>query len=89
MKVAPFLGAEIVPFVICDEVYDSAVRQRRRFVENQSPLLDASTQGTHATTVRRSPRLSKSIDWHECFRGWTLADPPAVLPFSDETAAVP
>jgi len=43
MKAPAFLVAEIVAFVVGDEIHDRAVRQRRGLVENQTSVLDAST----------------------------------------------
>ena len=73
MKAAAFLVVEIVPFVVGDQIDNRAVRQRRRFVENQTPFLDASTERAHVDTVRPSTIIGKLMDaleWHfEFHRG--------------------
>jgi hypothetical protein len=66
MKAAAFFVAEIVPFVVGDQVDNRAVRQRRRFVENQTPFLDASTERAHVDTVRPSTIIGKLTDAFEC-----------------------
>ena len=61
MQSTAFLLIEIVPFVIGDEVDHRAIRQRRRFVENQTPILDARAQWAHAPTVRRPIHGDKAL----------------------------
>src|SRR5262245_62898877 len=70
MKAPAFLVAEIVAFVVGDEIHNCAVRQRRRFVENQTSFLDASTQRAHVDTVRRSATISKLSTAVSAMSGW-------------------
>ena len=47
MKLTTFVRGEIIAVVVRDQVDNRAVRQRRRFVEEQASLLDARAERTH------------------------------------------
>ena len=50
---------QIVTFVVDDQVELGALRQLRRLVEAQPPVLDTCTQRSHVTTVWRRRRIGK------------------------------
>jgi len=56
---AAVLVRKVVTFVVGDEIDDRPIGQRRRLVQDESPLLDAGSQRAHAPTVRRLEMAGK------------------------------
>ncbi len=54
MQGVTLLVAEVVTFIIRDEVDDRPVRQSRRLVKHDAPVLDACSKGAHVATIRAS-----------------------------------
>ena len=50
---------EVVTLVVCNQINDAALRESRRFVENEPPFLNAGSKRAHATTVGRPAGSSK------------------------------
>lgn len=58
---ATLFFAEIVTFIVRDEVDDRTVRQSRRLVENGASVLDACSEGANGPTVRSSTLRRKVL----------------------------
>lgn len=52
MQSATFFIREVIAFVIRDEIDESSVGQRRRFVETDAPVLNGCSKGAHVPTIR-------------------------------------
>ena len=60
MESAALFVRKVITFVVCHEVDNGPLGQRCRLVQDEPAVLDTSTEGAHAVTVRVSEPAGKS-----------------------------